>query len=313
MKIILLSLLIILISIVSFFIGPMIKGNNYTSIPKIGVKNFYGVKIDCDFISDFAKNEEDKLRKKFIKGQGNKCKRFAAMGGLEFMAFSLSFSIGFIYLFLSIKLHNDEIKLNTIIQLIPTGLGFISSILYTGFNGYIFINDSPVFILDNLVSSNNDYINGFIKTTENGVFAKLDESTGKYYLLNPKKNDFDFDTPYIKFKDLKNKQYNYNKAFYFQKFFGENEEFYNCQYNDVEKFHYGDVAEKTYTDNSGNLITCKNLYYYNFNEINYNKYIYNRWLITLILACFTCLIELLLFILYCSKNMSNSPQTIPID
>lgn len=283
MHITIFSLLIISLSFIILCFGPMINGSYYTSLPWYGYKNIFD-EYDCNFFLDSAEKVNDENFKDYYKKLGKKCKRFAAMEGLEYTVFTLSLSIGFMYLFF----HFQKFTEGKVFSSIVTSIGFIITIIYIGYSGYIFNNDSS--------------FNNVIKTNSNGAFAKLDKSTGKYVLLYPKENEYDYDSRYAKIKDLKEKQYNYDKLFYFSIVYGENTEFRNCltSYDEIDNVDSGQIENLHYTDKNGNEKVCNYLYYYDTDHTNkYGLFLYNTWLTTLIMACLIALIEIIIIIYYC--------------
>ena len=311
MHITIISLFIISFSLIILCLGPMINRKYYNS------EIFYELKqydnVNCQYYFDEAENiiksssYYDSVTgvTEPLKKEGRKCLRFQAMKGLEYTTFIFSFSIGFMYLFLNLRIDNNDKrnKIGSIISSLATSLGILITIFYIGYSGYIFTKD-PVPIL---------------KTDSNAAFAKYNEYSNRYsdsysndyskryILLYPKKDEYDTETPYIKFKDLGKKQYNYNKEFFHNKYFGIGTEFHGCQYSysyyiwnnweDDFILRYG----KTYTDEYGYSNTCKYLYYYQNSGNQENKHLFGIWLTSLLMACFIILLEIILIICYCLK------------
>ena len=160
-------------------------------------------------------------------------------------------------------------------------LGFISAIfildtttLYLCFSGYIFVNAEA-----------KNYDNGYssdklLKTEEDGAFAEYDYNNyGIYkYIFY---GEVDKDKLIVKYKDLGKKQYNYQKKITLA---ADDSEFKYCRDKDAydlfcksrnQYYYRGDY----YYDGR----SCRYLYT-NFEGFE-NKYIYDRWLTTIIISC----------------------------
>lgn len=295
MIIIFFAVLSISLNIFIYLIGPSTRGTFYTS----SETNFFGIKsknifndekLDCSFFLDIIKYADNFESQSYYKSFGKKCKRFKIMTKFEYSSVIFSILLGIMYLVFEIK--KDE-KITSIISIIFTLFGIVVTSIYVGYNGYIFNNDTTY-----------SYFGGFIiKTDSNGAFAKLDKSTGKYNLLFPMKNEYDFDSSLIKFKDLGQKQYNYDKTFFLTKYLYRDEKFYKCQYDEPSDVYKGKIMNKTFVNKYSNIEVCDYLYSYNynFNEKSINKDIHDRWLSALILSLITVIIEIILIILdiYC--------------
>ena len=126
------------------------------------------------------------------------------MFSLEYTSLIIDLCLGTLCCLLGI-LHFFEqgkycIPVTIIIGLASGAIGFILTIVYLGYSGYIFNNDH----------SEDDYLlhdNGAYYKLENGQYSTLfkndDYKDNKYY-------------NYAKFKDLGKKQYNYNSKLYKQ-------------------------------------------------------------------------------------------------
>ena len=144
------------------------------------------------------------------------------MYGLEYASFISDLILGFICALLSL-LHYFGIgknfeKITGIIGFTSGTIGFILTLVYIIYSGYIFTHDGPhkVYHINDFLSSNqlNPYLYGTAKMDKNRVVAEWDDSNSRYNCIYYK-NEEDYDSFYIKYKDLGKKQYNYHKDFYF--------------------------------------------------------------------------------------------------
>ena len=142
------------------------------------------------------------------------------MYGLEHSAFIINVTLAFIctdlMLLHFLNVGKDFEKKTGIIGSISGIIGFIITLVYACFSGYIFNNDVAYGILDesslSLIVPNN-----LPKLFSNGALYKKDETT--YFKVN--ENDKSENSEYLLYKNLGEKQYNYNSEFY--KTYYENE------------------------------------------------------------------------------------------
>ena len=242
-------------------------------------------KFNCKYYADQAKYS-DSLDEKFKQEKlRNLCYRQNAMYGLEYSSFIIDLSLGFICAQLAL-LHYFQIgksfeKITGLIGLIGGGIGFILTLVYVCFSGYIFNNDAA------FKNPELDYSNLINKLYSNGALYKIDSSSSIY----PYSNDKSYDSQYIKYKDLGDKQYNYDKKFY--------ETFYGLKLNPVSRTNCGEDAS------IGS--SCKYVYAKPPTN-NENKYLYDRWCLSLVLAVFITIsnIGLLIFGFFIFKGNGDS-------
>ena len=222
-------------------------------------------KFNCKYYADQAKYS-DSLDEKFKQEKlRNLCYRQNAMYGLEYSSFIIDLSLGFI----------------CAQGLIGGGIGFILTLVYVCFSGYIFNNDAA------FKNPELDYSNLINKLYSNGALYKIDSSSSIY----PYSNDKSYDSQYIKYKDLGDKQYNYDKKFY--------ETFYGLKLNPVSRTNCREDAS------IGS--SCKYVYAKPPTN-NENKYLYDRWCLSLVLAVFITIsnIGLLIFGFFIFKGNGDS-------
>lgn len=200
------------------------------------------------------------------------CRSKKAMYYLEYLVVSIDIVFGFIcsvlgflYLFdFQIKVFNSCVI--GILGFISACIIFVITTVYLCFSGYIFVNAEA-----------KNYDNGFssdklLKTDEDGIFALLvyDDSSETYkYIFY---NEIDDDKITVRFRDLGKKQYNYQKEIKFANDY--NKEISINAYNEFCKAKHG-----TYSSN----IYYQKLYapFEGFE----NKYVYDRWLTTIVISC----------------------------
>ena len=210
------------------------------------------------------------------------CHSKKAMYFLEYFVVSIDLVFGFISSVLAF-LHLFDFPMKKINSLVIGILGFISACIifvittvYLCYSGYIFVN----------VEAKN-YDNGYtsdklLKTYENGVFAEYDSQMNGYKYIYY--NEYDKDKLIVKYKDLGKKQYNYQKNIYFA---DSDSEFRICRDKSAYDFFCKSNKEYYYRYYSyyanGVYQNCQYLYS-NFEGFE-NKYIYTRWLTTIIISC----------------------------
>ena len=240
-------------------------------------------KFNCKYYADQAKYS-DSLDEKFKEEKlRNLCYRQNAMYGLEYSSFIIDLGLGFICAQLAL-LHYFQIgksfeKITGLIGLIGGGIGFILTLVYVCFSGYIFNNDAAF-------KNPEDISKVKPKLYSNGALYKKVSGSPVY----PYSNDKSYDSQYIKYKDLGDKQYNYNKKFY--------ETFYGLKSDSVS---ITDCRER------GRGSSCDYIYEEPFTN-NENKYLYDRWCLSLVLAVFITIsnVGLLIFGFFIFKGNGDS-------
>ena len=299
----LVSTIITLLSVAVFNTGPIING-------KIGSDEDNPWKtLNCMMISDQYKDKKEEYDKeideeekneidkdmKSLKKQRDSCNRKKAMYGLEYSAFTIDLIIGFVCSLLGLLHYLDEgksfIPKTGLIGLISGAIAFIISLIYLIYSILVYSKDT----------------NGNIKTDENGVFAKWDNTHGVYMCLFYEKDNED--SIYAKFNELGKKQYNYNKDLYIAYKYDSKSEINNCIEEDndyIEECQTRNNLTITgpikYNDNSKE---CNQLYI-TPEDNTQNSDINNRWLTTIILTVIIILCEIFLalfgFLLFKNKE-----------
>ena len=287
------ALAILIFSIISVSVAPII--NNI-----LGHFSRWG-KFNCKFYADSAKYSEsldDKFRQEKLR---NLCYRQNGMYGLEYSSFIIDLGLGFICAQLAL-LHYFQIgksfeKITGLIGLIGGGIGFILTLIYVCFSGYIFTQDTAFKTPESSsICKNKLYPNG----ASYKLAVKNNEFSTKIYVYS---NDKSYDSQCVKYKDLGEKQYNYDKKFY-------------------EAYH---ELKSSSSSSPSTYYNCKTFdsrcdYYYTEppEENNKYKYLYDRWCLSLVLAVFITIsnIGLLIFgflIFKSSGDSSGNVQEVKIE
>ena len=142
---------------------------------------------------------------------------------------------------------------------------------------------------------NNDYYTWTTKLYDNGAILKIVDGVYKYnYNKDDKKENKYYDK--AKYKDLGKKQYNYDSKRY--KEYLESTDpssIKSCSKEGARTYCTDFDGHETYTEHNyeGEAKTGDWEYIWKYNYIensdNTNKYIYDRWLTSIILSAFICL------------------------
>lgn len=261
---------IFILSVIAICCAPIIN--------KVNPELFNNWKsLNCGLFSDLESKENIKLEEfnnyRYIK---NLCYRQKSMANLEYASLIISTSLSFICFYLSFLLRLEigkEFKNKTgLIGFISGIICFILTLVYACYSGYIFNNDIAYGIID---------VNGFITTR---AIKKLFPNSAIYkwnnkeYISAYEEDGGDY-TQFIKYKDLGDKRYNYD--------------------SDVFKKYYQD-EDTTCVRASSNkpasyILSCEYLFHEHIQQVA-NKYLYDRWLTTLVLSCFIFILHICLAI-----------------
>ena len=232
--------------------------------------------LNCQIFADKEKSDSltlDQIQE--YKKNKNLCYRQKAMYELEYSAFIINVILAFICADLTLlhylNVGKDFEKKTGIIGIISGIIGCIITLVYVCYSGYIFNNDIAYGIVDDSTLTFTSPPN-FNKLFPNGALYKWD---GNKY-IKPNENDKSENADFLLYKNLGEKQYNYNTEYY--KTFSENPP---DPTNHITECN----IEKDYTldDPPAQISSCDYLYY--TPEINVkNKYIYDRWLTALVLS-----------------------------
>ena len=317
------SCCLLIFSIIVVCTGPVITG-----IVDDSWKN-----QNCQRYSDHRKNVDDKNTitgdikeefKKYLKKGQHLCERQKAMYGLEYASLVSDLFFGVLCSLLSL-LHYFGIgkyceKVTGIIGLACGIIGFILTLIYIIYSGYIFTNDGPGKDFDSYFSTNpastpiSHYSGGIIKLNKDRAFAEWKDN--KYECLYYKKDNED--SFYAKYNDLGKKQYNYHKDF---ELADSNSEYKKCRIGDLfASLSLSDEGDKireycknplTSSNNKVGSVECKNMYYSGFGNAQSisNKYEYDKWVTSIIFGCFIIALNLGLaifgFLLFSQSDVTS--------
>ena len=260
--------------------------------------------LNCKIFADEEKKEKVELDEiQRMRKLKNLCYRQKAIYGLEYSSFIIDLILSFICanlaLFHYLNVGEDFVKKTGLLGLISGIIGFIITLVYVIYSGYIFTNDPAYVTVDppylGLIEPSN-----LKRLYPNGARYKWDglDNTGKYITINEnEKGDFD---QYVKFKDLGQKQYNYNTDYY-------------KNYQVANVCYLGSSSPASLTSK---ISDCDYLFYTPSEKIE-NKYIYDRWLTALILAviiiAFNIALAIFGFLLFKENGGQKSDlETVPI-
>ena len=249
--------------------------------------------LNCKFYED-RQNDEDVQLDDIQKYKKIKtlCRAKKAMHDLEFASLIINLVLGFVCANFSL-LHFLDVgkefeKKTGIIGFVTGIIGFIITLIYVCFNGYIFYND----VAYGKMNANNEYVGEIKRLYPNGALLKCDDISCNINVYENDKSDF---SEYVKYKDLGQKQYNYDSNYY--------------------KVHTS-IFSTSNCKGSGSPPTCEYVYPSSVTTSIYNKDLYDRWTTTLILSIFIvlCNIGLLIFgfLLFKGGENSNEPKTVEI-
>lgn len=282
-----LSTAILALSLIVVCISPVI--NNYDQT----IKSWRT--LNCKIFEDKQNDENVKLDDiQKYKKMKTLCKTKKAMHDLEFTSLFINLVLGFVCANLSL-LHfldvgKDFEKKTGMIGFVTGIIGFIIALVHVCYNGYVFNND-VAFASWNWNTL--QYIGGMKKLYPNGAEFKCDESGNcRIPVYENDKSDF---SEYVKYKDLGDKQYNYDSIYY------KAHSTSGCQSSGTPVYRPG--CEYSFPSSSPTTSV-------------YNKDLYDRWTTTLVLSVFIviCNIGLLIFgfLLFKSNGESNEPKTVEI-
>lgn len=250
-------------------------------------------KINCKWYADNEKdknlNQNNIFTIQNMERLKNLCYRQKVMYYFEYLSLVIDIILGFIIsqfgLLLYFKKGNNIVKISGILGIITGIICLLLTLIYIGFSAYIFANDTAYKTLDTTrqdgLSASSNTINKLFSNGAKYKVISFDITPGSpNTYTNIKKRtayegDNSEDAQYIKYKDLGERQYNYNKRIY------ENND---CTGDDSLEY-------------DGNTKRCE--YIYEATEIKKtfeNKYLYDNWLTTLIFGCLISLLNIALII-----------------
>ena len=271
---------VVILSVITICVAPII--NNVGNLKHYISTSCKPNKDEYDYQK---KINSDSVTLKRYKRILNRCNRHKAMNDLEYTSLIMDLVLGVICCLLGLLHFFEQAKyfekITGIIGIASGAIGFILTIIYVGYSGYIFDNDTL----------------GQTKLYSNGAIYKIENSKRVYPYDEEKLSENPF-LIFAKFKELGKKQYNYNSKLYkeFNLEYGSN--YHKCSY--------------TYsTPSSINTFILNNCeYVWNRDEIKEksdNKYLFDRWLTSIIFSSliFACDLGLALFGFLLFKGSSS--------
>ena len=223
------------LSIIAINVAPIIsKSSYYHYFDDWSNKNCQILEDDYKYLKDNHAYDPpiEKAEEETAKKEIDECKRHKVMYGLEYSAFVIDVSIGFICSFLSLFHFLEPGKpLEKVSGLIGIFAGIITAVItviYLVFNGLIFSNE-PVRLVEILYPNK----------------ASLKYNGNKYvfdYDIDKTKDDRDI--VLIKYKDLGKKQYNYDSEIFKALHYYRDTEYERCQEENVLNFYITQDGKK---------------------------------------------------------------------
>ena len=276
--------IVLVLSVISICTAPIINSVVGSSW---GNRNCNKNSDDYNYYKKEGSAAEQRLKE--LKRHINVCKREKAMHGLEYSSLICDITFGGICALLGL-LHYLEVgktieKKSGLIGIIAGTIGFVLTLVYVIFSGYIFNNDY-------YYTNDNNYESHEQKLFPNGAYLKWN---GYKYVHNYDEEKVldDSHLAYIKWKDLGLKQYNYDSQLYKNSYI-TGAEFTTCLYDDT----------------SGSpLPSCDYIWKNTYDKNMHNKYIYDRWITTLILSVFISVLNIgiILFGFFLFTQSESSP------
>ena len=247
--------------------------------------------LDCEIFSNHDEITKGNLALfQKLKTYKNICKRQKATHNLEYSSLIINAVLSFIcanFALLSFfkEGENNRNKIG-LIGLITGIIGFVLTLVYVCFSGYVFTHDVAYGIInmDDIVGIGPNLDGGIAKLFSNGAKYKYN---GKKY-ITPFEANTEYNSKYIRYKDLGDKQYNYDKDIYtkYVKNIPENSNTANgCNINN----------DYALSNSNTKINNCDYLFAEPYNNSN-NKYLYDRWVATLVLSVFIIALHLILAI-----------------
>ena len=297
---------LLVLSVITICLAPIINGygNIDVSPPNNNVFDSWNV-ANCQMLDDDYKYDKDRghynsqsAQEKQDKDKIKECKRHKVMHGLEFAALITDIVLGFICTFLGLIHYVEQGKpfetTSGLIGIASGGIATVLTVVYVIYSGIIF-NNEPIREIEILYENKALFHWDGSKYVYNYEFQKLEK---------------DLDVKFIKYKDLGKKQYNYDSELY-QISKDQDSEYSKCNSLSFTGLYEDDIRGSNtkirYSINPEKY--CD--YFWKGNERNdkdINKFLYDRWLTTLILSCLICVcgigVAIFGFLLFSGKSSS---------
>ena len=263
-------------SIIVICTAPIITG----VLPNSGKWNTQNCKIISDEYDIYEKNhknptETEKIEIEMYKRRIHLCRRQNAMYSMEYTSVIFDVILSFICTILGL-LHYFDVgksfeKFSGLIGLISGAICFILTFIYIIYSCYIFDND--MYLNNSNIPTRKLFSNGALYKWEDSKYKRPydeEENTKKPYLY----------LPYIKYKDLGKKQYNYNSKMY--KSYNDpdvKDEIKNCNYGYLSGII---TTQLPYLDGSSSK--CDYIWPSSYSDnLGYeHKYLFDKWITSII-------------------------------
>ena len=292
-------------SIIVICTAPIITG----VLPNSGKWNTQNCKIISDEYDIYEKNhknptETQKNRIESFKRAIPLCRRQNAMYSMEYTSIIFDVILSFICTILGL-LHYFDVgksfeKFSGLIGLISGAICFILTFIYIIYSCYIFDND--MYLNNSNIPTRKLFSNGALYKWEDSKYKRPydeEENTKKPYLY----------LPYIKYKDLGKKQYNYNSKMY--KSYNDpdvNDEISNCNHG------ISSTVQRTYLDGSSSK--CDYIWPSSYSDnLGYeHKYLFDKWITSIIFGVLilVCDIGLAIFGFLLFSGGSGTKGHVPV-
>ena len=268
-------------------------------------------RLNCDLLADQMKLLKNDITK--LKKMKNLCNRQKSFHDMEYTSFIINIILGFLCADLALIHYlgygkDFEVKTG-IIGLIAGIIGFVLTLVYVCYSGYIFTKDIAYLELD--INQSSDFImnNCIKKLYSNGAsyqFVEDPDNSPQGNFITEYENDRDDFSNYIKYKDLGKSRYNYDSKYY--------KKYNNYDNNQPEENKCSIVQYKSQNSNAdipsglaSKFGDCEYIYEEPIEKIN-NKDLFDRWVSALILACFVLVsnLALAMFGLFLCSNFGQS-------
>ena len=259
---------VVILSVITICVAPIINNvNGFRAYRSLNCKPY---KDKYDFNKKHNADSDDLDKFKRIL---NRCNRYKAMIDLEYTSLIMDLVLGVICCLLGLLHYFDQAKyfekITGIIGIASGAIGFILTIIYVGYSGYIFDNENS----------------GERKLYSNGAVFKIENSKEVYPYDEEKvkKNDL---LKKAKYRELGKKQYNYNSKLY-KEYLENSAKFRDCSYDNL----YDSTDAYVLRD----FISRNCEYVWNKRRLqtnSRNKYIFDRWLTSIIFSSFIFVCDL---------------------
>ena len=284
---------ILLLTAIAISLAPII--NDVANLKTDSAKD-----LDCSIFSnqeELSKTNIELNRK--LKNFQNLCIRQKAMYNLEYISLIINAILAFLCTNFALLNYFKEgeahQKKTGMFGLISGIIAFILTFIYVCFSGYIFTNDVAYGNINiNYLSTTGPSLSGTInKLFSNGARYKYN---GNRYITSYEKST-EYNGQFVKYKDLGNKEYNYDKDRYIK--YQENKP------NNTDQLNGCNIYSDYSLNGNSKINNCDYLFPEPYSS-NFNKYLYDRWLTTLILAVFIFILDIILaifgFLLFINKE-----------